>query len=134
MKKRQILFILLLSLITLIGLFYWFQIRPTQIKHDCSWVKKHSDSIPAKQGLTVEQLRAKGLIKNCSSDSNEKLDINAFLDNKQLFGTRRKEILCQYDNSEIIKNNKSQKYIPSKDWFVKASKEEYQFCLHDKGL
>jgi hypothetical protein len=27
-------------------IFYWFQLRPSMIKQDCSWVERHQDAIP----------------------------------------------------------------------------------------
>jgi len=29
------------------GMFYWFQYRPAQIRHDCSWIHVQRDEVPA---------------------------------------------------------------------------------------
>ncbi len=122
--KKISLFLIILTL--LISGFYWFQVRPTQIKHDCSWVKKHSEAIPARKGMTKEELQTKGLLKDCPPELKPKL--------LEDFAANRNEIMCSYDNATIIEDNKPLPYTPAKDWWVKATKEEYQFCLHDKGL
>lgn len=127
MKYKKLL--ILIILIAGILLFYWFQIRPTQIKHDCSWVKKHTDAIRARVGLTEAELRAEGKLKNClavPTPSTFEESRNQFIN---LEGT-----WCISHNQEIIDQNKPQKYVPAKDWYEKASSQEYQFCLHDKGL
>lgn len=56
-KKNKISLITLISF-TIFGFFYWFQIRPAQIKHDCSWIEVHEKAIPASLGVTVEEVEA----------------------------------------------------------------------------
>ncbi len=126
-KKIRVAGILLLLLPVLGSLFYWYEIRPAQIKHDCSWIKKHSNAIPAREGKTKEQLLAEGKLKVCpdllTSDYPEG---SAFY----LLDVRR----CEVENDAIVNQNKPQQYVPAKDWYEEATKEEYTFCLHDKGL
>lgn len=130
MKKRfyLITIFLIILLPTLSGAFYWFQVRPSQIKHECSWVKRHADAIPAKAGKTETQLKAEGKLKDCAaipaSSNNEPGVTFSLLRNN----------LCYVENAEVIKRNKPQTYVPAKNWYEKATKEEYTFCLHDKGL
>ena len=48
-KFWKIFFIIIGSLIILgiLGFcFYWFEYRPSKIKHDCSWVKQHQNYWP----------------------------------------------------------------------------------------
>ncbi len=44
------------------GLFYWYEYRPAKIKHDCSWINRHSDPIIARDGKSKEE------IENCKKD------------------------------------------------------------------
>lgn len=129
MKKHFIVVVLLVIVIGIGSvLFYWYQIRPAHIHHDCSWVKMHTDAVPAKIGLTEEQLKAKGLINKCIPEPTHSPGTDPFSisDNYSPW--------CDISNQQIMDKNKPQKYVPAKDWYEKASQEEYQFCLHDKGL
>lgn len=38
-ENKNRIFLILLVLFLISGWFYWFQFRPAQIKHDCSWVQ-----------------------------------------------------------------------------------------------
>ncbi len=118
----------LLLIIVSLGLFYWYEIRPAKIKHDCSWIKQHSDVIPEKQPMTKEELLNTGLIEDCD----KKYPDNEY--STKTFGNISKE-LCQKKVKSVINEYSSFKpYEPAKDWEVKASNKEYEFCLHDKGL
>lgn len=111
-------------------LFYWYQLRPAAIKHECSWVKKHTDAIPAKVGMTEEQLKEKGMIKTCPPFPTNNPNSSAF----DALSDPNNAISCIYNNDDVINANRQQKYVPAKDWYEAATKEEYAFCLHDKGL
>lgn len=41
-NKYRILLILL-GLLLISGWFYWFELRPARIRHDCSWVQHPDD-------------------------------------------------------------------------------------------
>ncbi len=116
----------------LVGWFYWFQYRPTKIRHDCSWIKKHKDSIlerPAQNiydlsRVTVRDLEKKGLIQVCWGREN--ISVSEELDQYDA---------CSERNNKVIQKLGLMKSAePAKDWWIKTTKEEYQFCLHDKGL
>ena len=47
-------------------LFYWFQIRPANIKHACSWTKEYVGGEPARPAMSEKEARSKGLLKDCS--------------------------------------------------------------------
>ncbi|OGC68474.1 hypothetical protein A2415_00020 [candidate division WWE3 bacterium RIFOXYC1_FULL_39_7] len=113
--------ITIIGLLLVGGLFYWFQFRPTKIKHGCSWVKMHSDAIPARDGMTEGELKEKGLLKTCPSPPPSLLD--QYISNK-----------CEVQNQDIIDANKHQEYVPAKDWYREATPQEYSFCLHDRGM
>jgi len=124
--KMTFLFVGVLLLISSAVLaFYWFQIRPAQIKHDCSWVKKHEDAVAEKPGMTMEELQANNILKDCSNLPSYSGGVIAPLYNS--FDCNRENVLV------------TDKYLkvpgkPAKDWVEKATDEEYKFCLHDKGL
>ena len=63
-------FFLMLFLLVLLagGWFYWFQYRPSQIKHECSWVKQHSDAVPARPAMTKDELIHQGIIRSCKAE------------------------------------------------------------------
>lgn len=92
------------------GYFYWTEIRPARIKHDCSWVKGHSDAVPAVIGMTEEEKQeAIKRTQACEAQG-------------------RRFCLEFHDNWD------SKPAIPAKDWWQPARPKEYDFCLHEKGL
>jgi hypothetical protein len=136
-------------------LFYWYQIRPAQIKHECSWMKQHSDAIPARLAMTKEELIAKRVIRSCNAEiealrkqipsatyelgnNNVHTTYLRSIDGK--FRPMSEDVLwkatsCIEDGNKVIADYKSpRKAIPAKNWYEAASKEEYTFCLHDHGL
>lgn len=60
LKKYWLIILLAFAIIG--GLFYWYEWRPVKIKHDCSWVHKYSDPIPASPGKSKEE------IDNCKKE------------------------------------------------------------------
>lgn len=126
---KKIFYIILITPVLLLILgfsFYWFEWRPVQIKHECSWVKMHTDAIPAKVGLTDSELEAKGLIKTCLPAPIQEHGLPP-LSNNYSPG-------CEFNNQDVEDKYKPQKYVPARDWYVPATKAQYNFCLHDKGL
>ncbi len=114
-------------------LFYWYQIRPAQIKHECSWIKKHSDAIPARPAMTETELRTKGLIRTCPTPTITPAEGYMPLEQRRIFFLNL--FSCENDNKQVIAEYKNAKpAVPAKDWYEAATKEEYTFCLHDKGL
>lgn len=102
--------LILLVLLLILGWFYWFELRPARIKHNCSWVSRHSDAVPAVVGMTEkEKQEATKRTQECEAQ-----------------GIR----FC----FEFHDNWDSKPAIPAKDWWEPATPQEYSFCLHDKGL
>lgn len=127
-KKGIYAFSVVVVLLLITGVsFYWNEIRPAKIKHDCSWVRKTSPAKPAEPAMTEDQLRAKGMLEDCSRWNFEDVQNNPFM------GTLRKN--CESENKKKIEDYRYGKAaVPAKEWWVKAEEEEYKFCLHDKGL
>lgn len=122
MKKKKI--ITLTGIMLLFAfLFYWHEIRPAQIKHDCSWVKNHSATIPAIPAMTESELKSKSMIQDCTKGY------------KSIFADKINNSLCESNNQRLIEEYKTPRdAIPAKSWWESASPQEYQFCLHNKGL
>lgn len=132
--------LVLLAVVITGGLFYWFQLRPAQIKHDCSWVKQTSPFQPAVPPMNEEELFKKGIINDCSLSggaqllqfANNQTNSNMFV--KPVSGLTIPRS-CEEANQRKIEEYKNGKpAIPSKEWWIPASEDEYKFCLHDKGL
>ena len=90
--------------LTLVTLFYWFQIRPAQIKHNCSWVTYKVESI------YCEYLKDRVTQGNLFKDFYTK-DIETCKNESDTYKLRDES----YQTRE-------------------ATQKEYEFCLHDKGL
>jgi hypothetical protein len=147
-----ILFILLAT-----GLFYWYQWRPAQIKHQCSWVAMHSDAKPGRPALTKDQLLAMHKIRSCQNEiaamKKEDPTANYALGDmsvrpifpstngglaslRALFNDPKYTATsCIADGNQVIAAySKPIAPVPAKDWYEPSTKEQYNFCLHDKGL
>lgn len=115
----SVLFILLISG----GLFYWFQVRPAQIKHDCSWVRHFKPAKAAEPPMTESQLWEKGLLKECGKEKTGNIFTDRFAE------------ICESENTKVIEEFKNGKLATrAEEWWEKAEEDEYKFCLHDKGL
>jgi hypothetical protein len=155
--KRLILVIVAVIPLLLITacLFYWYQWRPAQIKHQCSWVKRHSAGVPGRPAMTKDELIAKGMIRSCQKDiaALKKVDpgANYSLGDMSVHATFTPSTdgliramigdplydatSCIEDGNKVIADYKTpRKAIPAKDWYEQADDGEYKFCLHDNGL
>ena len=112
-RKYVILVIIILG-----SAFYWYEWRPVQIRHDCSWKKVHHDFEPAKPGLTdLEKIDRIAACKAERAKDNQHMFLNIFT--------------CE----EIVgKNAEPVAEKPAWDKWVKTSDSEYKFCLRDRGL
>lgn len=134
-SKIKVIFLIVLLLIITGGLFYWHSLRPAQIKHDCSWVTKTKPAIPYRAAMTLQQMKDDGMIEDCR----EYATPSGIDSMSQIFAeNRRSNIInptCESDKKKRIAHyTKEQQAVPAKDYQERASKEEYSFCLHDKGL
>jgi len=120
------------------GLFYWYEYRPSRIKHDCSWVKYMEGGQVERPTLSENELKEKGLLKDCMKlkEQSEKIPAANSYSAKLLNETIQKESdNCLADNKWLIEDYKSTKpAVPSMEKWRQATSQEYQFCLHDKGL
>lgn len=121
--KREKIILITFGLLVITGWFYWFQYRPTKIRHDCSWTRHYEEAKPATEGRTEEELWQDGALEDCTS--------SLLIDRYTTFDAKR---FCERSNEFIINENKPKQARPEKEWYSKATEKEYLFCLHDKGL
>lgn len=122
-KKNILGSVLLLTIAS--GLFYWYEIRPAKIRHDCSWVKQTSPAISGRPAMTVEELTREGKLQNCDLNQN----------NQNEWWVNRSISLCEAHNEALIKEySVPVQAQPVKEWWEEARPEEYKLCLHSQGL
>jgi hypothetical protein len=142
--------IAIVTLLLIAAFFYWFQWRPAQIKHDCSWVKMHSNPVSYRPAMTRKELESKGIIRTCRNEFElvsrmlPNYNINSNDNPSVLFDKNlsfeQKEIIwnatsCRKDGDRVIAEYKTAiKATPAKNWYEKATDQEYKFCIRDRGL
>lgn len=110
LKKYKIVF---LFVIILLGWFYWFQLRPIKIKHDCSWIKEHADPWAERTQAQYDE---------CINKCNNKLTEIEISKNNIFLSP----LPCSCEKPHPVR--------PAIDWWEKAGKTYYDFCIHEKGL
>lgn len=155
MDKGKVIF-LTICFLSFAVLFVWFAVRPSYIKHNCSWVKKHADYIPAIPAMTKEELVSKGIIRSCDTeianlkkvmptanyqlgDNNVHAQLMTRVTDVNFRGMSNDPLWeatsCIEDGNKIINDYKNPRpEVPEKTWYEKAGLQEYSFCLHDMGL
>lgn len=105
-KKIVIVLVVILGL-----LFYWFQIRPINIKKNCSWV---TETIPADPGVTKEQAEL----------------------NKKSFDEQQcgKEKLISSRCFQLKTDTVERLPQPERKEITEATEKEYNLCLRQNGL
>ena len=112
-KKYKEIFIVA---VVILGLaFYWFQLRPVQIKKECSWF---TQIIPADAGVTKEQAE---INKKAFTECSVKNDV-------QGTGAFNFKVPC---NSENIEERAP---VSEREFASAATKSEYEVCLRRNGL
>ena len=98
--------IVVLSTLTIVLSFWWFEIRPAQIKSQCAWTQRHIDAIQAQPASPdwPECLVKLGTLRSSFED---------------IFG-----VACRKETSAQ----------PAKDYYSKSSDAEYTSCLREHGL
>lgn len=132
MKKYLLLIAFLLIILSLS--FYWFAWRPTQIKHDCSWIKWARAAVPARPAMTANEVKEKGLLKDCTLPTPKPNKISIEVE-KFWADLNIPPETCEQSNKKVIDEySKPSEAIPAKEGRKKSTDEEYKFCLRDKGL
>jgi len=125
MKKLKTLLIAL-GVLVFVFMFYWVMVRPSRIKHNCSWVKEMVGYEPAKPAMTEAELLKNGILKKCGESVAERL-IGGIEGYYQQTCPKRYQ-----DTIEAYKVSRAE--VPAKESWRKSSDIEYKFCLRDKGL
>jgi|GEM_PF-3335682 len=113
--------IVIVVLVILAGVFYWFQIRPTQIKKECSWT---TETYEADSGITKEQAEInKKIYENC-------VENNWDCDTSGVVGVEQ-PVLGRLSLEYITKERAPSPATTEKE---EASEEEYNTCLRSRGL
>lgn len=121
-------------LLSIIGWFYWFQWRPTQIKHDCSWVKWTKAMVPSRPAMTENEVKEKGLLEDCTLPTPKPNKISIEVE-KFWADLNISPETCEQKNKRIIDElSRASEVIPAREGWNKSTDEEYKFCLRDKGL
>jgi hypothetical protein len=124
-KYSYRLFVLITFVVITYIAFYWYEIRPSNIKHQCSWVRHYQEGVPAELPMTESQLRERGMLDDCDRNVIDTGSIST-----KLFGPS-----CVSSNMSIIDEYRDGKpAVEAKEWWEPADEDEYKFCLHDKGL
>jgi len=101
--------IIIITIVMVGSAFYWYELRPSKIKHDCSWVKKY-----AEPWAEVTQAQYDECINECNNRPKG--------DYGKIFLSPL--CLCQEPHP----------YRPAINWWEPATKTQYDFCIHEKGL
>lgn len=111
-------FLIVVAVVFVIGgYFYWYAYRPSKIRHDCSWVKKSDKASPE---ITQKQY------DECVANQNN----NRQKDFEDC--TAKGSLFCDLFLNSICP--KPHPATPVKEWWEPANKNQYDFCIHEKGL
>ncbi len=111
--------VVVLGLALIGGWFYWFQYRPTEIKKDCSWVHIQNAAVPAvppDNSITDAQIDAlENKAKSTTGEWWESLNASA-------------------EANALRKEKAGNPGKPAEDYWAKATDEQYDTCLRERGL
>lgn len=111
--------IIIIIIIIFGGGFYWFQLRPTKIKQDCAWIKRIAPATIEEPAITKDDIK------------NSQLEYDKCVIENSTSKNKFSKYLCE----GLLK--KEREPIPAKPeqtWYGKATKNEYDTCLREKGL
>lgn len=138
------LLFLLVFILLLGSAFYWFQIRPAKIKHECSWITTHFDKVSAKPSKTAEEVFAESKLNKedferalrlARGEVQPKSPVNASgVQNIQTIEDNLQDRRLQSAGQEMLKKMQGSPEMLARDETRRATGEEYSFCLQDKGL
>lgn len=117
-KLKQHKEVVIITAVILGFIFYWFQLRPTTIRKNCSWLtqmEKGANAIPAFPGVTKEEANRKR--SSCSDRATTEASL----------------VLCEIGNTEVPPRP-AVPAQPDKEVTREATKTEYDKCLRHNGL
>jgi hypothetical protein len=113
------------------AVFYWYELRPSRIKHECSWTEYRVDAQPADFGVSKEEeARSIDEFDSCAKEYQQKMD--SLQKNTWDYINLRaaRDMACK----ERLFYREPSPATPERVERREATEEEYQFCLRDKGL
>lgn len=117
-KLKQHKEVVIITAVILGFVFYWFQLRPTTIRKNCSWLtqmEKGADAIPAFPGVTKEEANR----KRSSCRDRATTEVSTYL--------------CGIEHTEVLPRP-AVPAQPDKEVTRPATKAEYDLCLRQNGL
>ncbi|MSU74594.1 hypothetical protein EXS57_02335 [Candidatus Kaiserbacteria bacterium] len=115
---------LLLATLILGGYFYWFQLRPAEIKRGCSWVEEQTEAIPEVTQADIDQ--AKIDLADCKKTHPDPKD------SLETWAEFNAAVQCK-DLAKLTAET-PHPATPSRTYYEETSPAEYSFCLHSHGL
>lgn len=116
-KFKEYKYLIALGLVILVSSFYWFQVRPTSIKKECSWVE---EVIEADPGVTTEQ-----------AEKNKKIFSEQCDTPKSSTGYQG---LISPGCWLLEKNSVAREPQPERTEVKNATDDEYRTCLRQHGI
>ena len=145
--KKSLIFVSIVSTLLFSGvLFYWFEYRPMQIRHGCSWIKKTIAEKPADPGITNDEVnQSKKNFEQCKQENKYNIAQKIEKDKSNKFGElslefAKKEGVSEEDFTARSFCDRPKEYQapkpiePAHDNWRQSEDFEYKFCLRDKGL
>lgn len=130
-KVNRIYFMVIstIFLITLIGLFYWFEYRPTEIKKSCAYT---TFTIPEVKEVSKEEAESSKLENEFCK---EQIELNLNLNDGEEINIRAIDRLFLEDECDRKYPIKEEtEYQPQKESRREATEREYNNCLRRNGL
>ena len=119
----------IISVVILGGLFFWFQIRPAEIKKECSWVEKQTSAVAEVTQAQADQ--AKIDLAACQKTyPNHKTIYDALIPNNGGYQGMPSPECSALD----LAAQGPHPAVPSRNYYVAADSAQYSFCLHSHGL
>ncbi len=134
LKSYRLTIFLVVAL--LLTAFTWYEIRPSWIKHDCSWIKEIEAGVPAKPSMTEDELQANNMLSTCDKPVEQPIqpDMTA-LERHRITVLNDAYDRCLENNRKIVSDYaQPRNAVPEKVSWRKSNTHEYEFCLRDKGL
>lgn len=128
-------FIVIAIVLLLASWFYWFQLRPANIRHECSWINNIGTAVPAQPAITKQEAdNSMQQFNKCKSQFSEyrtwEDKLNEYRNHKTIhdvFGVDS----CW---GLIKKESPAMPAKPEGVWYSPANSDQYKFCIQSHGL
>jgi hypothetical protein len=125
-KYKEWIFGAVLIVLILGGSFYWFQLRPAEIKTECSWVPQYVAAVP---GVTQEQIDAQQTAyNNCVKKYPTKCGTG------QVYLGSICHVAPQCAGMPTGYDEDPHAAVPAQTTYIPTDEATYTFCLQSHGL